>query len=1045
MELGELDANGQCASDEPLTQLFTYTSRFYRILLPHYKEALNAADQLGRSDAVELLDFVRKLEDDDLRDIIDSGEGVDKLEVIEAITSLRFVVDVLRPILRSPPQTLIGSPQSALEVLGAALISDLHHRVMTGIEFAGHVERCIINLHALTHCNKGLRDQAKDNIRAVIEQGTFIFEDGELRVSCANGARFSASELSDLRSHALLGIADEGETGGGNSGGERECTQLFLQLITASESICTSMARLRMLGRFGVYSHSMHVSELGELQSLQVEKERECREWHDGVRDARQDYYLLSLFSSRELWELYAQLFGGAPRSHLLYYIPAAAAQPPPASISASQSPLSRPMSFECQTSEEAPRPNFEPEVVKRMLKSVKAPVIDLTTHPASPSCRAQDSLEPIEQAIAQLRDLGAALHNRFYGATPHGCSIRKPDRQSPVGTGSICYVRTSRALDTCLTLHAADGQMPAHCQLLFCSDETSTEDLDAFLHRAFHADECPLLRERLFCVLHIGALPEVQHLYFKCQLERLYETVHPRRVRLALICDDLDQVRVSSDLASFIREIEVPPGDDLEEVLNGICQVSVVSSHRAGLGKTHAIVAQAAARHCRNMHSVYISGSMSRNEFVARLLEVFGHKSDGPCVDSLHINILDVPAASAELINDMLFELLCLSMVRGSSSAPASLVRVECPNIFIELANTIGGDLLDRLPICRHFRGASRIHLQWDANPFVLSPTEPRNVQLVCNYLRALDQNTVDSDVIDQPLSAPQCWALLDRHFVARVMAQHQEPSFAQIQVFVAVLAQQLGEFHISGPFMSAVVREFGHQQVRSVVVRCLVDAAARFALRSIGGKPAQASASNEKDAAMQIARQLHIQSFESVNYMLLLMQKDAAITVFPGPREFGRAAAEVKRYYDSQRKVFQQAPELAEWRDLPAKTTDARLRRGESDLLNEIINFLGTRVENRRTHLRASYEKSRYTLTADNSLKMMLIYVRICAMEPVIISGETGCGKTSLIKFLLFLLGMSDNFRVLNVHAGVTKACDELEHEPSSPAGCPNIISRV
>ena len=51
-----------------------------------------------------------------------------------------------------------------------------------------------------------------------------------------------------------------------------------------------------------------------------------------------------------------------------------------------------------------------------------------------------------------------------------------------------------------------------------------------------------------------------------------------------------------------------------------------------------------------------------------------------------------------------------------------------------------------------------------------------------------------------------------------------------------------------------------------------------------------------------------------------------------------------------------------------------------------------------------------------------MMLVHVRICAGQPVVISGETGCGKTSLIKFLLYLLRMPrENFCVLNVHAGV------------------------
>jgi len=41
---------------------------------------------------------------------------------------------------------------------------------------------------------------------------------------------------------------------------------------------------------------------------------------------------------------------------------------------------------------------------------------------------------------------------------------------------------------------------------------------------------------------------------------------------------------------------------------------------------------------------------------------------------------------------------------------------------------------------------------------------------------------------------------------------------------------------------------------------------------------------------------------------------------------------------------------------------------------------------------------DNSNYELTLDNSLKMMAIYLRFKANIPVIIMGETGCGKTSI-----------------------------------------------
>ena len=49
---------------------------------------------------------------------------------------------------------------------------------------------------------------------------------------------------------------------------------------------------------------------------------------------------------------------------------------------------------------------------------------------------------------------------------------------------------------------------------------------------------------------------------------------------------------------------------------------------------------------------------------------------------------------------------------------------------------------------------------------------------------------------------------------------------------------------------------------------------------------------------------------------------------------------------------------------------------------------------------------EKNGYVITKDNFRKMILILYRIIANIPVILMGETGCGKTSLIKILNKLL---------------------------------------
>jgi energy-coupling factor transporter ATP-binding protein EcfA2 len=70
------------------------------------------------------------------------------------------------------------------------------------------------------------------------------------------------------------------------------------------------------------------------------------------------------------------------------------------------------------------------------------------------------------------------------------------------------------------------------------------------------------------------------------------------------------------------------------------------------------------------------------------------------------------------------------------------------------------------------------------------------------------------------------------------------------------------------------------------------------------------------------------------------------------------------------------------------------------------------------------------KYVFTADNYIKMILIILRIRANIPIIMMGETGCGKTSLIKIIAELMKQSEinnenknesPMKIYNIHAGI------------------------
>ena len=67
---------------------------------------------------------------------------------------------------------------------------------------------------------------------------------------------------------------------------------------------------------------------------------------------------------------------------------------------------------------------------------------------------------------------------------------------------------------------------------------------------------------------------------------------------------------------------------------------------------------------------------------------------------------------------------------------------------------------------------------------------------------------------------------------------------------------------------------------------------------------------------------------------------------------------------------------------------------------------------------------ESDNYVITDDNYKKMVLLIYRIQANVPVIIMGETGCGKTTLIKKLCQILNNGEKLdkiiKIINIHPG-------------------------
>ena len=98
---------------------------------------------------------------------------------------------------------------------------------------------------------------------------------------------------------------------------------------------------------------------------------------------------------------------------------------------------------------------------------------------------------------------------------------------------------------------------------------------------------------------------------------------------------------------------------------------------------------------------------------------------------------------------------------------------------------------------------------------------------------------------------------------------------------------------------------------------------------------------------------------------------------------------------------------------------------QKDEKELLYDILDLCGAENDVKQKDYAEKIKKifPTYVFTTDNYIKMIHILMKTRARIPIIMMGETGCGKTSLIKMLSLIKNKGNNLRmkILNIHQGI------------------------
>ncbi|XP_061169263.1 E3 ubiquitin-protein ligase RNF213-like isoform X1 [Saccostrea echinata] len=638
-------------------------------------------------------------------------------------------------------------------------------------------------------------------------------------------------------------------------------------------------------------------------------------------------------------------------------------------------------------------------------------------------------------------------------------------------GVPNLLLCPQDEILNTVLTIysHDPDQPLPQSDEILMCTPHTTLDEVEIFWRRAVLDTT-----DRIHCLVngdlldyevsdkgerrlehHMQKAVELEipyKLVVVCSTEREYHSRivaaldKYRRPPLPLMTHDNMTKYIKDKLTFDIRRPSATPAAeaDFEH-----CTVRVVKSWRAGVGKS--LHKKRLAEKLHGLHSGVIRSKKAvvslplheREITIDDIMGVLLENTLHPGKIEPRLFHIDLSHEVQDGVDYLLFQLLILGCLTNSTGhvwrkLPYDLYIVETMPLLARDFQEQRGYIkcmhrcLDILPdvTCRSPQESLKKYqgnapdigqhdLLFDRKEF-----ESNVFQRPFQYLYRLDMNRGLGDVnLRRTEGNPQtCLQTLLKHCGIR------DPSWAELRHFVWFLNTQLVDFENSAFVSLAAAEDLpGFSQF---VLRFLIQMSRDFATRSLNmseESPIQMlqrmdTEEEEEENEEDVLRQFQLRrTWESSPHPYLFFNPDHHSMTFLGfniERQSGNLI-DVQTNAVLERGIMQRNLQDALIRNrVPINENFDSLPRDQK--LFKLCSVMG--VED------VFDPDPTYELTTDNVKKILAIYMRFRCDIPVIIMGETGCGKTRLVKFMCQLqcpIGVEvQNMILMKVHGGTRRS---------------------
>ena len=945
----------------------------------------------------ELISFMKETAGEDIRILIDAVEEHSDQFVSEAtVSDLIDVHGFLRNVLRETPK----DPLTFLDIL-----ERYYSKLENQKGMAAKIKECGCNVHSLRGlymnvANRG--EMTKEIISNALQKGRYLIKansygscDVQLsycrQEGVAKETSYNMAELHDLRSRALLIVNTDKKQEKMRQSGDCEATDAsvdltaFTRQVEMITEILNTVTLLRESGHPQYKEFWKKLSSSEEIEGLADSLDLTLKQWDSILHELQKEHYFLNFFHPDQLWIL-QEFFS----RHLT-------SNKNGLSLKKSVHSLLRFVDPSIQLAE-----------LDGFHRLYKAPKDD-------PGHR------------GAVRAIGEVLDAIFISRQAAKVQkVPQHDLQRDVKPGELFVAvleqGSKQTAHVVMSLfESTAGSYPQPSQVLFCHSETSWEEVERLLKRAFEGYGHSIA-PKLHCLANVENLSNDMQFELVAAI-RAYQHSAKGPYLLSIVCCGGIHHHIADQFSAAVNNVTGMTEIQLRTTFKNIfSEVFMVTSDLPGVGKTEAIHEHAAYRK-KKVVTIPISGPLSRKHLVKRLS---GLQFD--TYECIHFDVGEVDDPS--VLDTFIFELVVVGMV----SSGTDLFHLPTKHVYIEIANTLRHWLQDSLPVTKCF---SPLHIKLDGYKDLVVSQEPLSaIQVVCQYLDAFESGVLESKDLRpdelKPLSPERCKMLLSKH-----LSSGGDMSYNIVESFIKVFANQLLQFSASPyfkPHNLKVVLGPSHD-VRNCLFKALLEVSREFAYRSVVTCKSVQSEAVSKEQATEVLKKIQLPSknvaekmVERVEGMIQWADNNHLVIVF-----HSLEALTISALYRDLSLVPSNVCELFKTQAVKGKGIDDFTKMGQKELQQRLDRIVRTTPRKNDDSL----QSLDYALTPDNILKMVLIIQRIRAGTPVIVMGETGCGKTSLVRYLAKTCDVP--FHVFNFHAGVSE--EELlgfVHNMEKEASC-------